>query len=144
MQTKTDYNIQIPIWWFILPAYLTLWTIGFSIYNLLDGNGMMRAFGIDTGGASDFIMMNSGGRYVALALAMFLGIWIFKTYRAMLVVLLARLAMDILDLYAGLRTGIIMDTTGVVQSILMFLLPNLISIALLIRFYNKQTRPERL
>ncbi len=141
MKTRVDYAIQLPFWWFILPAYLTLWTVGFSLYSLVDGNGMMQVFGIDTGGASDFIMLNSSGRYIALAVAMLLGIWIFRTCRAILVALLARLAMDILDLVAGLQTQVISDATGVVQSFLMFLLPNLISIFLLMRFYNKQTKP---
>ncbi|MEO0571745.1 MAG: hypothetical protein AAF039_08570 [Bacteroidota bacterium] len=141
MQTKADYTIKLPFWWFVLPAYLTLWTLAFSIYSFVDGNEMMQAFGIDTEGASDFIMLNSGGRYVALAMAMLLGIWVFRTYRAILIALLARLTMDVLDLYAGLQTGIIADITGVVQSFLMFLLPNLISILLLIRFYIRQTRP---
>ena len=141
MHTKADYNISIPIWWFILPSYLTLWTLGFSLYSFADGNGMMKAFGIDTGGASDFIMLNSAGRYIALAVVMVSGIWVFRTYRAMLTALFARLTMDALDLVAGLQTGIIVDTSGVVQSFLMFLLPNLISIFLLVRFYNKQTKP---
>ena len=140
MQTKVDYSIKLPLWWFILPAYLTLWTIGFSLYNLVDGNGMMKAFGIETGGASDFIMLNSAGRYLALAVVMLLGIWVFRTYRTILIALATRLAMDILDLVAGLKTGVISDSTEVVQSFLMFLLPNLISIFLLARFLNKQRK----
>ena len=75
MQTRVDYAIQLPFWWFFLPAYLTLWTLGFSLYSFVDGNGMMQAFGIDTEGASDFIMLNSAGRYIALAVTMLLGIW---------------------------------------------------------------------
>ena len=140
MQTKVDYSIKLPLWWFILPAYLTLWTIGFSLYNLVDGNGMMKAFGIETGGASDFIMLNSAGRYLALAVVMLRGILVFRTYRTILIALAARLAMDILDLVAGLKTGVISDSTEVVQSFLMFLLPNLISIFLLARFLNKQRK----
>ena len=140
MQTRADHIITLPLWWFILPAYLTLWTTGFSLYSFTDGNGMMQVFGIDIGGASDFIMLNSGGRYIALAGAMILGIWIFRTYRAILVALLARLVMDVLDLVAGLQTHIISDITGVAQSFLMFLLPDLLSIFLLVRFYNKQTK----
>jgi hypothetical protein len=137
MRLKADLAYKIPKWWFILPAYLTLWTLLFSVYNFVDGNGMMEAFGIDTGGASDFILLNSAGRYIALAVAMILGIWIFRTFSAILTVLLARLVMDILDLVAGLQAGIIVDATGVVQSFLMFLLPNLISIWLLYRFKRK-------
>jgi len=140
MRTKADYPIHLPLWWYILPAYLTLWTLGFSLYGFVDGQGMMQAFGIDTGGASDFIMLNSAGRYIALAVSMVLGIWIFRTYGSILTALLARLMMDVLDLVAGLQTNIISDFTGVVQSALMFLLPNLISIGLLILFYQRQTK----
>lgn len=71
--TRTDDPIHLPKWWFIIPVYLTLWTTSFSLYNLIDGNGMMKTFGIDTGRASDFIMLNSAGRYVALAVAMIIG-----------------------------------------------------------------------
>ena len=138
MKTKSDHIFHLPIWWFILPSYLTLWSIGFSLYNFFDGNGMMQAFGIDTGGASDFIMLNSAGRYVALAIAMILGIWIFRTFSSLLLALLGRLSMDVLDLIAGLQTGVIIDVMGVVQSFLMFLIPNLVSIYFLIKFRNKR------
>lgn len=137
MQTKSDTVFKLPNWWFFLPAYLTLWTVGFSAYSFIDGNGMMEAFGINTGGASDFIMLNSAGRYIALAVAMVLGIWVFRSFSAIMTALLARLAMDVLDLVAGLQAGVITDITGVFQSFMMFLLPNLISIWLLIRFRNR-------
>lgn len=143
METNLDYSIKLPIWWYILPAYLTLWTLGFSLYGFIDGTGMMHAFGIDTGGASEFIMQNSAGRYIALAGAMVLGIWIFRTYRSILTALVARLLMDVLDLIAGLQTHIISDFTGVAQSFLMFLLPNLLSIIFLIRFYRRQIKAIR-
>ena len=55
-------KVQLKWWWFILPAYLTLWSVAFSTWNLLDPNGMMASFGIDTGGATDFIMLNSAAR----------------------------------------------------------------------------------
>ena len=139
MIIKANKRFEVPKWWFVLPAYLTLWTVVFSMYNLIDGNGMMETFGIDTGGASDFIMLNSAGRYVALAVAMIFGIWIFRSFSSILTVLLARLVMDILDLVAGLQAGIIVDATGVVQSFLMFLLPNLISIWLLLKYKKKVT-----
>ncbi len=139
MQTRTDNVFKLPSWWFIIPGYLTLWTISFSVYNFFDGNGMMQAFGINTGGASDFIMLNSAGRYIALAAAMIAGIWIFRTFSSILTALFARFVMDILDLIAGLQAGIIADSTGVIQSFIMFLLPNLISIWLLFRFKNNTT-----
>ena len=97
----------------------------------------MEAFGIDTGGASDFIMLNSAGRYLAIAVAMVLGIWVFRTFNTILLALMVRLSMDVFDLIAGIQSGIITDTVGVIQSAIMFLLPGLISIGLLFRFRNK-------
>ena len=127
-------KVQLKWWWFILPAYLTLWSVAFSAWNLLDPNGMMESFGIDTGGASDFIMLNSAARYVAISVAMILGIWWFRTYYSILTALFARLTMDLLDLYAGIQADIIQDFTGVLQSFLMFLLPNLITMFLLMKW----------
>ncbi|MEM9528725.1 MAG: hypothetical protein AAGA31_19075 [Bacteroidota bacterium] len=143
MQTKVDKAFNLPTWWYILPAYLTLWTLSFSLYNFFDGNGMMEAFGIDTGGASDFIMLNSAGRYVALAVAMIVGIWVLRTFSAILTALLARLSMDILDLVAGLQAEVITDATGVIQSFLMFLLPNLLTIWWLLRYKNKSATAQK-
>ncbi|NET31438.1 MAG: hypothetical protein F6K19_05480 [Cyanothece sp. SIO1E1] len=137
MQIKAENVFSVPRWWYILPAYLTLWTLAFSIYSLIDGQGMMEAFGIDTGGASEFILLNSGGRYFALAVAMILGIWVFRTFSSTIVALLARLSMDLLDLWAGLQAGVIADASGVIQSFLMFLLPNFISLWFLVRFKNR-------
>ena len=93
----------------------------------------MAAFQVDTGGASAFIMLNSAARYVAIAVTMMVGIWIFRTYQSILTALIARLVMDVLDLYAGLEAEIIQGAAGVVQSLLMFLLPNLLAILLLVR-----------
>jgi len=126
-------KLKLKWWWYILPAYLTLWSVGFSLWNLADGEGMMKAFGIDTGGASTFIMLNSASRYVAIAVGMIVGIWILRTYSAILTALIIRLTMDILDLYSGVQADIIQDATGVLQSLLMFLIPNIVSIWLLIR-----------
>ena len=137
MKSRIAPSFNIPNWWFILPAYLTLWSLGFSLYNFIDGNGMMEAFGIDTGGASDFIMLNSAGRYIAIAIAMVLGIWVFRTYHSILTALIARLSMDVLDLVVGLQTDIIQDFSGVIQSFLMFLLPGIISIYFLVRFRRR-------
>ena len=139
MIISSNHSFKVPGWYWIFPAYLTLWTLLFSIYNFVDGNGMMEAFGIDTGGASDFIMLNSAGRYIALAVAMLVGIWLIRSFGSILTALLARLSMDILDLWAGLSTGVIQDSMGVIQSFLMFLLPNLIAIGLLIRYKNKHS-----
>ena len=125
-------RLKLPMWWYIAPAYLTLWTICFSLWNFLDGNGMMAAFGVDTGGASDFIMLNSAARYMAISVAMILGIWVFRTFASILTALCTRLVMDLLDLVAGLQTGLIADWTGVAQSMALFLVPNGIAIASLV------------
>ena len=121
-------------WWYIAPAYLTVWSVAFSLWNLVDAQGMMEAFKVDTGGASEFIMLNSAARYVAIAVAMVVGIWVFRTYHSILLALLVRLVMDVLDLVAGHSSGIITDATGVIQSLLMFIVPNLFAIFTLRRF----------
>ncbi|MEO0473817.1 MAG: hypothetical protein AAF206_29675 [Bacteroidota bacterium] len=136
---KTEQSIRLPWWWYLVPAYLTLWTIGFSLWSYIDGRAMMDAFGIETGSVTDFILLNSAGRYIALGAAMVLGIWVFRSYFSILTALLARLTMDVMDLAAGLQTGIIQDTSGVGQSFLMFLLPNLIAVFLLYRMRKKQS-----
>ena len=132
-------KIKLKWWWYILPAYLTLWTMAFSLWNLMDGNGMMEAFGVDTGGASPFIMLNSAGRYVSIAVAMVLGIWVFSTFHSILLALLVRLTMDVLDLGIGLQTGLVEGAGGVIQSLLMFIIPNIISLFLLFRLYKVPT-----
>ena len=55
--------------------------------------------------------------------------------------LIIRLTMDILDLYAGLTSGLIDHPIGVIQSMLMFILPNLFAIASLIQL--KKTMESR-
>lgn len=130
----------MPRWWYLLPAYLTLWTVVFSVYGFVDGNGMMEAFGIDTGGASDFILLNSAGRYIALAVALILGVWVFRTYHSTLTALLARFTMDLMDVWAGYQSGVLTDVTGVVQSMALFLLPNLVSLYFLWYYYRNRMR----
>ena len=125
-------RLDLPIWCYIAPAYLTLWTICFSFWNFIDGNGMMTAFGVDTGGESDFIMLNSAARYIAIGVAMILGIWVFRTFASILTALAARLVMDLLDLVAGLQTDLITSGLGVAQPFGMFVGPNLFAIATLI------------
>jgi len=131
-------RLQLKWWWYLLPGYLTLWTVFFSIWSLLDGYGMMEAFQVDTGGASEFVMLNSAARYFAIAVAMILGIWVFGTYQSILTALLTRFTMDMLDLYAGWQTGLVQDPVGVAQSLLMFLLPNLIAMVWLIKAGESQ------
>ena len=126
-------KLKLKWWWYILPTYLTLWSVGFSLWSLVDGPGMMESFGIETGGASEFIMLNSAARYVSIAIGMILGIWIFRTFHSILLALLIRLSMDILDLYAGIQAEIITNFSGVLQSMFMFLIPGILSILLLLK-----------
>lgn len=134
-------RLVLPFWWYIAPAYLTLWTICFSLWNFVDGNGMMSAFGVDTGGASDFIMLNSAARYIAIGVAMVLGIWVFRTFTSILTALATRLVMDLLDLAAGFQTGLIADGLGIAQSFVMFLGPNLFAIVTLIMLTRRSNQP---
>jgi len=117
-------RVRVPLWWYIAPLYLTLWTLGFGVWNFVDGNGMMEAFGVDAGGASPFIMLNSAARYLAIGAGMVLGIWVFRTYASILTALGTRLVMDVLDLVAGLQTGLITNAVGAGQSFSLLLTPN--------------------
>ncbi len=126
-------QVKLKWWWYIMPAYLTVWTLIFSFWNLLDGEGMMESFGIDTGGASQFIMLNSASRYLAIAVGMVVGIWFYRTYHSIMLALIVRLSMDLLDLYSGIEAEIILDILGVLQSLFMFIIPNLLTMLLLIK-----------
>lgn len=136
-------KLELKWWWFIAPAYLTLWTIVFSTWNLLDGYGMMDAFGVDIGEPAEFIMLNSAARYVAIGVGMLTGIWVFRTYHSIMTALLIRLAMDVGDLYSGLATGIISEATSVIQCIVMFLIPNLFAIVTLRWFAKTNSQLKR-
>ena len=129
---NTNHKLKLKWWWYITPTYLTLWTLVFSIWNLVDGVGMFQAFKVDIGSPAEFIMINSAARYFAIGIGMALGIFVFRTFSSILTALAVRFTMDILDLYAGLKTGLILDASGVIQSFLMFLLPCLLAIFLLI------------
>lgn len=131
-------RLKLTWWWYLIPGYLTLWTAAFSAWSLVDGYGMMEVFQVETGGASSFIMLNSAARYLAIATAMIVGIWIFGTYQSIVTALMTRLTMDVFDLYAGLETGLIQEASGVIQSLLMFLIPNLISMIWLYRIRSSQ------
>lgn len=138
-------QLRLKWWWYIAPAYLTLWTVIFSLWNLIDGSGMMNTFGVAIGTPSMFIMLNSAARYVAIAIGMIAGIWIFRTFHSIMTILLVRLTMDLLDLYAGLVSGVIDNPTGIVQSLMMFIVPNLFAIGTLHRsMKSENTRRQKL
>ena len=120
-------DLSLPWWWYILPAYLSIWSLVFGIWNFVDGTGMFKAFKINFKSQSvvdAFIIKNSAARYLGIAAALILGIWVFQTSEAVLTALIARLAMDALDLIAGLQTGLLeKPIPGAIQSSGMFLAP---------------------
>ncbi|WP_131802802.1 hypothetical protein [Cognatiyoonia sediminum] len=73
-------------------------------------------------------MLNSAARYVAIGVAMVLGIWVFTTFGSIITALCTRLTMDLLDLFSGLQTGLITDAVGDAQSFALFLIPNTLAI----------------
>ncbi len=133
-------KLELPRWWYIAPAYLTLWSVVFSTWSLIDGEGLFDAFGIDTNNASEFVLLNSAARYVAIAVGMVVGIWLFRTFEAILTALLVRLSMDLLDLYSGLRADIIDNAAGVAQAFALFLIPNSFAIGTLLWIRRRRGR----
>ena len=133
-------KLELPRWWYVAPAYLTVWSLVFSIWNLIDPEGLFDAFDIDTNDASEFVLLNSAARYVAVAVGMVVGIWIFRTFETILTALIVRLSMDLLDLYSGLRVDIIDDAAGVAQAFALFLIPDSFAIATLLWHRTRQTR----
>ena len=123
-------------YWYLIPAYLTLWSIGFGLWNFVDGPGMFKQFNLGfepRNHVGQFILKNSAARYLGIAIALLIGIWLLRSPEAALTALIARLLMDVLDLVAGLQTGTLENpTTGTIQSFLMFLGPNILTIILLL------------
>ncbi len=137
MQAKNDKGFKIPFWVLIYPALLTVWSIVFSIWFVIDGAGAFETFGIPTV-AEPFILQTSASRYLGIAVGMILGIWVFRTPKSILTALLARLMMDIFDTVAGFRTGMLSpDLVGFLQPFIMFLGPNLFTIFYIWRLDNK-------
>ncbi len=119
----------------MLPVYLTAWSLAFGIWGFVDGAAMFDSFSIPAHSTTmhdQFILQNSAARYLGIAAALVVGIFVFRTRGSIVTALAARGVMDILDLVAGLRTGLLeAPVWGVFQSFAMFLLPNLLAIALL-------------
>ncbi|MBV7328815.1 hypothetical protein KFU94_11250 [Chloroflexi bacterium TSY] len=128
MRLQGENGFKIPNWLLIYPALLTLWSIGFSIWFLVDSVGAFATFGIPTQ-AEPFILQTSASRYLGIAMAMALGIWIFRTLKSVLTGLIVRLTMDIFDTVAGFRTSMLdPNLMGFLQPFVMFLGPNLFTI----------------
>lgn len=128
-------ELTVPIWWYLFPLYLTGWSLIFGSWNFVNGQGMFKSFGMEfevNTPVDEFILKNSAARYLGIGAALLVGVWLIGTPSAIFTALIARLVMDILDLVSGLQTGTIGNpVTGTIQSFLMFLLPNLIAIALI-------------
>lgn len=143
MQAKNDQGFRIPRWLLIYPALLTLWSIVFASWFVIDGAGAFEAFGIPTQ-AEPFILQTSASRYLGIAVGMVVGIWILRTPKSILTALLARLTMDIFDTIAGFRTGLLDPTLlGFLQPFIMFLGPNLFTIIYIWVLQNRAKNHEQ-
>ena len=124
-------------WWYVLPGYLTVWSLVNGAWTFIDGRGLFDVFGIDVTVATngdEFALANSGARYLGVAAALIVGIFVVDSAAAALAALTARLVMDVGDVVAGIRTDQFDNTAvGVAQSAAMFLVPSLISIVWLWR-----------
>ncbi|MCG8441607.1 MAG: hypothetical protein MI723_07360 [Caulobacterales bacterium] len=110
--------------------YLALWSSVFAVWSFIDGAGVFAAFGLDMGG-DPFVLQNSGARYLGIAAALWAAILVFRTKSAVLTALTARLTMDVFDVVAGARTGVIDPLLpGIAQSAAMFLIPALLGMYL--------------
>ncbi|MEM9517503.1 MAG: hypothetical protein AAGA42_21830 [Actinomycetota bacterium] len=124
-------------WWYVLPGYLTLWSVTNGVWTFVDGEGLFDTFGIDitvvtTG--DEFVLANSGARYLGIATALVIGVFLVNSAAAAFTALSARLVMDLGDVVAGIRSDQFDNVAlGIVQSAVMFIGPCLISIAWLVR-----------
>ncbi|MEM7141330.1 MAG: hypothetical protein AAF548_09890 [Actinomycetota bacterium] len=65
-----DGPVRASRWWYLLPGYLTLWSLANGAWSFLDGAGQFDAFGIDITVVTDgdeFVLANSGARYLGIA-----------------------------------------------------------------------------
>ncbi|MEM7326847.1 MAG: hypothetical protein AAF531_27435 [Actinomycetota bacterium] len=118
--------------WYILPGYLTIWSLINGAWTFLDGEGLFTAFGIDIsvdGTGDEFVLANSGARYLGIAVALAVGVFVLNSAAAAATALLARLTMDVLDVVAALRTDQFDNAAlGMVQSAILFLIPGSVSL----------------
>ncbi|MEM9131230.1 MAG: hypothetical protein AAF962_27385 [Actinomycetota bacterium] len=124
-------------WWYLLPGYLTLWSLVNGTWTFLDGEGIFTAFGIDVSAdtpAEEFVLANSGARYLGVAAALVVGVFLLDSAAAAATALLARLTMDVGDVIAGLRTDQFDNVPlGITQSAILFLIPSVASLVWLWR-----------
>ncbi|MEM7272407.1 MAG: hypothetical protein AAF547_04945 [Actinomycetota bacterium] len=124
-------------WWYLLPGYLTLWSMVNGAWTFLDGEGIFTAFGIDItvdGTGDQFVLANSGARYLGIAVALIVGVFVIDSTAAAATALAARLTMDVLDVVAGIRTEQFDNiAVGLAQSAALFLIPGVVSLTWLWR-----------
>lgn len=119
--------------WYLLPGYLTVWSLVNGTWTFLDGEGLFDAFGIDITVATtgdEFVLANSGARYLGVAAALVVGIFVLDSATAALTALSARLVMDIGDVIAGVTTDQFDNIAlGLAQSTVLFFAPTIGSMA---------------
>ena len=96
---------KIPYIYLIPTIYLALWSIIFSIWSFIDGESVYEAFNLDLDVGDDFVLQNSGARYLGIATSLWVSILIFRDRESLLTALSARVIMDIFDVVGGIRTG---------------------------------------
>lgn len=123
-------------WWYLLPGYLTLWSLTMGAWNFVDGEGMFARFGIDLSiehDADRFGLKSSAARYLGIAAALVVGVFLVDAVAAAATALIARLTMDVLDLVGGLQTRQFDNVpVGIAQSVTMFIAPGVISLVWLL------------
>ncbi|MEM9564588.1 MAG: hypothetical protein AAGA93_18350 [Actinomycetota bacterium] len=129
-------TVDVSGWWYLLPGYLTVWSLVMGGWNFVDGEGMFARFGIDLSIATDadrFGLKSSAARYLGIGAALVVGVFLVDAVAAAATALLARLVMDVLDLVAGVQTRQFESlATGVAQSTVMFIGPGLASLVWLL------------
>ncbi|MEM7342066.1 MAG: hypothetical protein AAF467_25725 [Actinomycetota bacterium] len=141
-----DGPVRSSRWWYVLPGYLTIWSLVNGTWTFLDGEGIFSAFGIDVTVATsgdEFVLANSGARYLGVAAALVVGVFVVDSAAAALAALCARLVMDVGDVIAGLSTEQFDNVAlGLGQSAVLFLIPGLVSIVWLWRATRSDTPIE--
>ncbi|MEM9033656.1 MAG: hypothetical protein AAGA99_01245 [Actinomycetota bacterium] len=132
-----DGPVQASRWWYVLPGYLTVWSLVNGTWTFVDGAGLFDAFGIDITVVTDgdeFVLANSGARYLGIAVALAVGVFVLDSVAAAFVALAARFTMDVGDVIAGIRTDQFDSIPlGLAQSAVLFFIPTIVSVWWLLR-----------
>ena len=135
---KAEKPITLPNWWYIIPTYLAVWSTVFGLWGYFGGQAAFDAFGLEVS-AHPFIYGVYGARYVGIAAGLWLALFLFRTEKAILTMLIVRLIMDVLDTIVGFQTGMMaLNITNLLTPFVMFLAPNLFSIWYLYRAGRSQ------